>query len=167
MAYPYYSYNPHQSFYAPQYQQPIQQMSQQPIQQPTPQASSPSSIIWVRNYNEAAMYPVAPNNAVALWDSSSPSIYLKQADASGKPSMKIYDLVERTETPAESANGRDEKTHSYATKDELAAVVGAVQGIDGIIATIKSEIEKMSGDLYGLAGKKKTAKKQDDEAGDE
>ena len=51
---------------------------------------------------EAANYPVAPNNAVTLWDSNSPVVYLKQADASGKPSMKTYDLVERTQRPVQA-----------------------------------------------------------------
>ena len=54
-------------------------------------------MIWVQNEMEAANYLVAPNSAVTLWDSNSPVVYLKQADASGKPSMKIYDLVERTQ----------------------------------------------------------------------
>ena len=62
------------------------------------------SMVWVSGEAEAMAYLVAPNSAVALWDSSSPTIYLKQADASGKPSMKIYDLVERpvqaTQAPA-------------------------------------------------------------------
>lgn len=104
------------------------------------------------------MYPVAPNNAVALWDSSAPSIYLKQADASGKPSMKIYDLVERAETPQESANAKTDKVPAYATKEELGAVVGVVKGFDELIGSIKSDIDTMKGDIYGLAGKKKAKK---------
>ena len=162
--YPQYSYGAY-----PQYQ-PTPQMTQQPMMQNAQQTvstvqpqtvtpASPSSIIWVRNQQEAAMYPVAPNNAVALWDSSAPSIYLKQADASGKPSMKIYDLVERTETPVESQNESGVKTTVYATKDDLAAVVGVVKGFDGIIAGMKGDIEKMSDDLYGIAGAKKKSKK--------
>ena len=53
------------------------------------------SIIWVNGEQEAAAYPVAPNNAVALWDSAAPAIYLKKADAAGKPTMQAFDLVER------------------------------------------------------------------------
>lgn len=178
MPYPYTSYNGYyQNGFTPYsyspYQQP-QQMPQQPIIQNAPQAaqtvsaqavvpSNPASIIWVRNQQDAAMYPVAPNNAVALWDSSAPSIYLKQADASGKPSMKIYDLVERTETTSEAASEKDAKSPAYATKEDLAAVVGVVKGFDGLISSMKSDIEKMSGDLYGIAGKKKNVKKQESE----
>ena len=178
MPYPFnYGYNTYPSGYTPysfngypQYQptpqmpqQPMMQNAQQTAQPVQTQIASPSSIIWVKNQQEAAMYPIAPNNAVALWDSASPSIYLKQADASGKPSMKIYDLVERTETPVESQNENGVKTTAYATKEELGAVVGAIKGIDGIIAGIKGDIEKMNGDLYGLAGAKKKSKKVKDD----
>lgn len=51
----------------------------------------------------AMAYLVAPNSAVALWDSNAPAIYLKQADASGKPSIKVYDLVERTQKPVQAS----------------------------------------------------------------
>ena len=51
--------------------------------------------IWVSGEKEASIYPVAPNNSVTLWDSEAPVIYLKKADASGKPSLQVFDLVER------------------------------------------------------------------------
>lgn len=129
--------------------------------------ASPSSILWVRNQNEAAMYPVAPNNAVALWDSSAPSIYLKQADASGKPTMKIFDLVERTETPSEGVSAQSDKLPTYATKDELGAVVGVVKGFDEVISGLKAEVETMKEDIYGLAGKKRPVRKGKDEKDDD
>lgn len=164
MAYPYYppyNYNPYNYAYQPpQMVQPVQQTQNvQPVPntQQSVQQSSPSTIIWVRNNQDAAMYPVAPNNAVALWDSSAPVIYLKQADASGKPSMKTYDLVERTETTVEPSKNDCAKDVPYAMKEDVAALAGIVKGFDGMIASIKGDIEKMSGDLYGIAGKKKTA----------
>lgn len=168
--YPQYGFNGYQQFQpTPQMpQQPVVQNAQQTTQPIQPQITAPSSIIWVRNQNEAAMYPVAPNNAVALWDQNAPAVYLKQADASGKPTMKIYDLVERTETVAEATNENTAKVPAYATKEELGAVVGAIKGIDGIIAGIKGDIEKMNGDLYGLAGAKKKSKKvKDDDVEDD
>ena len=39
--------------------------------------------------------PLAPNTAIVLWDINDPCVYRKQADATGKPTLKIYDLVER------------------------------------------------------------------------
>ena len=75
-----------------------------------------SGIIWVHGDTEASAYPVAPNNAVTLWDIDSPAVYLKQADASGKPSIKVYDLVERSQA-------KQEETESYATKADVAALM--------------------------------------------
>lgn len=179
MPYPFnYGYNTYPSGYTPysygsypQYQ-PTPQMPQQPMMQnaqqtaPTvqPQMTSPSSIIWIGSDKDAMLYPVAPNNAVALWNQNSPVVYLKQADASGKPSMKIYDLVERTETPVESQNENGAKVSAYATKEELGAVVGVVKGFDELIGSLKSDIDTIKGDMYGIAGKKKAAKKVKDDA---
>lgn len=175
MPYPFnYGYNTYGSYpYSygayPQYQptpqitQPMMQNAQQSGTPAQPQMTNPSTIIWVKNQQEAAMYPIAPNNAVALWDSASPSIYLKQADASGKPSMKIYDLVERAETPSEASNAKDGKLPAYATKEELGAVVGVVKGFDELLGSLKSDIDTMKGDMYGIAGKKKTSKKVKDD----
>lgn len=94
MAYPYYQPYPY-------YPQPVPdqlaQLRQNQFQQPRQEAPS---IVWVQSEQEALNYLVAPNSAVTLWDSNSPVVYLKQADASGKPSMKAYDLVERTGRPS-------------------------------------------------------------------
>ncbi len=140
MAYPYYPYNPYQpQSYLPQNYQQVQQ---------TPVANQ-SGIIWVSGEQEAAMYPIAPNNAVALWDRSGKTVFIKQADATGKPSMKTFDLVERGEVQ-ESAKMPAEE---YATKKDLAAIL--------------ADIETMRSDLYGVAGRKRSVKKtevtEDDE----
>ena len=165
MAYPYQSYqNPYQQGYYPMYQQP---QYQQPVQQPMPQTAqqtySPvinqNGIIWISGESEAAMYPIAPNNAVALWEKSGKTIYLKSADATGKPTMRVYDLVERAETASETPEKADGKTDEYAKKSDLAAVVGVVKGFDELLGTLKSDIDTIKGDMYGIAGKKK-AKKQ-------
>lgn len=106
------------------------------------------------------MYPVAPNTAVTLWSASEPVVYLKQADASGKPTMKIYDLVERVETPPAAPSGGEDKNVEYALKSDLSAVVGVVKNFGETITSMREEIEKMSGDLYGLSGRtKRPAKK--------
>ena len=96
--YPYYAYQPYQPYQPPMADQLMQlrQNQYQPNMQQVPQQQATPSIVWVQNEMEAVNYLVAPNSAVTLWDSNSPVVYLKQADASGKPSMKIYDLVERT-----------------------------------------------------------------------
>ena len=132
--------------YQPMYQQPMYQPQIQP------QNTQPSSLMWVNSFAEAQMYPVAPNNAVALWDSSSPAIYVKQADASGRPTLKVFDIVERSE----SAPAKDSKGIDYATKGDLAAFSASLEAIT-------KDIETMKGDIYGLAGKRKKKEVTDDE----
>ena len=88
-------------------QQPIQQSVQQPVQQN-------GGINWVGSKLEADNWPIAPGCAVALWDSNNPVIYLRQADSTGKPSTKVYDLVERTDSPAPQVD-----LSRYVTIDQL------------------------------------------------
>lgn len=108
-SYPYYGYQPYQMYqpYQPPMADQLTQLRQQqfqPVQNvQQAQQQTQSGMIWVQNEMEAANYLVAPNSAVTLWDSNSPVVYLKQADASGKPSMKIYDLVERAQRPVQAA----------------------------------------------------------------
>ena len=99
----YYGYQPYQMYQPPMADQLMQlrQNQYQPNMQQVPQQQAAPSIVWVQNEMEAVNYLVAPNSAVTLWDSNSPVVYLKQADASGKPSMKIYDLVERSQRPVQ------------------------------------------------------------------
>lgn len=99
-------------------------MAPQPPQNPMAQ----SGVQWVSGEQEAQNWMIAPNAAVALWDSTAPTVYLKQADASGKPSLKIYDLVERSQTPPASPQA---KAVDFVTREEfdrLAAIVGEIRG---------------------------------------
>lgn len=81
-----------------------QQVNSQTVQTSTPTAAPPappqnSGVIWVSGKEEADKWPIAFGCAVALWDANNPVIYLRQADSTGKPSTKVYDLVERTDAP--------------------------------------------------------------------
>lgn len=122
--YPYYGYQPYQPYQPPMADQ-LAQLRQNQFQPIQPQQAQPS-IVWVQNEMEAANYLVAPNSAVTLWDSNSPVVYLKQADASGKPSMKIYDLVERTQRPVQAPQA---SAVEYATKEELAALAARLDAL--------------------------------------
>ena len=128
--YPYYGYQPYQPYQPPMADQLMQlrQNQYQPNMHQVPQQQSPS-IVWVQNEMEAANYLIAPNSAVTLWDSNSPVVYLKQADASGKPSMKIYDLVERNSRPVQTPVA---PAVEYATKDELAALAARLDALTAI-----------------------------------
>ena len=71
---------------------------------------------------------VAPNAAVALWDSTAPTVYLKQADASGKPTLKVYDLVERL---ASAPDTQKAPTAEYVTRKEFDALAELVSEMKG------------------------------------
>lgn len=130
------AYNYYQPMgYTPMFQpQQYQQMQGNPIQ-PQIQPQAQATIIWVDGYNEAAMYPVVPNGAVQLWDKNAPIVYLKKADATGKPTMDIYDLIKRKEAPkpAQPAEAR------FATVEALESVSHRV---DSIIAQLEEERRK-------------------------
>lgn len=121
------TYQPYQMY------QPYQQQFQQQ------QTQMQTSIIWVSSEQEAQNYPVAPNNAVALWDSSAPAIYLKQADASGKPTLKAYDLVERAQNSVSSQQG---KVTDFAMKSDLDALSSAVDAIKSEVKTMRRQMKK-------------------------
>lgn len=74
-----------------QYKAPYQM---QPMAQPMVQ-KNPGDMIWIQGEAGAKAYLIAPNNTVVLWDTESPTIYIKTADASGVPSMRILDFKER------------------------------------------------------------------------
>lgn len=128
MAYPYfpatYYQYPQQAYYQPQ-----STMGQVNQQQPVNYGSS-NSIIWVNNESEAQNYPVAPNNAVALWDSQKAAIYLKQADASGKPTFKAFDLIEHK--IADLSNEKAE-ANNFISKSDLDALQTEIAALKSIL----------------------------------
>lgn len=113
--------------YYPQYPQPMQDNLAQ-LRQPMQQPQMQSGVQWVSSEQEARSYLVAPNCAVALWDSSAPRVYLKQADASGKPMFKGYDLVERSESaPAAPQNAAG----NFVTREEFDKLAASVRALSG------------------------------------
>ena len=101
------------------------------FQQPQ-QNQQNGSPIWIQGEAAAKSYLVAPNSTVVLFDSEQQTIYLKSADPSGMPSIKILDYTVRD--PAKnSANSpvsaSDDKSVSYATKDEIEALKGQIEGL--------------------------------------
>lgn len=106
----------------PQYQQPqYQQQAQTPQPQPNvPQQSNP--MIWVQGETGAKSYLLSPNTTLPLWDSERQTIYLKSADASGMPSMKILDYTIREQAQPQSVPVVSEQTQpkaDYVTHQEL------------------------------------------------
>lgn len=164
MAYPF--FNPSyaipygQSFYPQNYQTVTQPQAQNQVPQNYSPAINQSGIIWISGESEAQMFPVSPNSAVALWAKDGKTIYLKQADATGRPSLTVYDLVERSQNVSDNSSDTSAKSIDYATKDDLGRIVGVVKSIDEVIASMKADIDGMKGDLYGAVGKRKPIKKE-------
>jgi len=112
-------YNAFPVTYQPVYPQYQPQQAQQPYQAPQPQQPPQPqgggvSIVQIQGETAAKSYLVAPNSTVQLWDTDAGVIYIKSADASGMPSMKVLDFTVRGEAPAQPA-----AKVQYATKDDL------------------------------------------------
>lgn len=94
------NYYPHNSAvpdmlnqYKVQYQQPIPSPIAQ--QQPFTAPVQNNDMIWVQGEAGAKAYLVAPNTTITLWDTESKTIYIKSADASGVPSMRVLEFTEK------------------------------------------------------------------------
>lgn len=164
MAYPYQSYQggmyQQNGYYnQPQYQQPIQPQSPQySLNQPVMQNSQPimqNGLIWVDGINDVNQFPVAPNNTVRLWHKNGRIVYYKTADSSGRPFIEAYDLIKRESLDDSEPEAKTE----YALKSDLASFASAVSGINQIVAVLKTDVDAIKGDMYGVVGKKKPTKK--------
>ena len=80
------------------------------------QPNTQSSLIWVQGEGAAKSYPVAPNQTVALWDSESQTVYLKSADGSGMPNIRILDYTIRDNT---SKSPEISPMGDFATKEDM------------------------------------------------
>lgn len=130
----------YQPMYYPQGypQNPQPNTMNQPQQQAQPQApmQTQNSIIWVQGEAGAKSFMVAPNTTVQLWDSEEQTIYLKSADASGMPSMKILDYKIRengsgSNAPLASLNGSN--SNDYITREEFHAFEEKIaKRLDGV-----------------------------------
>lgn len=114
------------------YQQVYPQYQYQPQTQTQSQANS--GIIWVQGEAGAKAYIVAPNTTIQLWDSDAQVIYLKSADASGMPSLKILDYTIRdqkqTKLPTEVPK---QDLSNYVTKDEFDAIVAKYDSLKAVL----------------------------------
>jgi hypothetical protein len=122
--------------YPQQFQQPIPTPQAIPQQQMQQQPQNVGGLIWVQGEAGAKSYLVAPNTTVQLWDSEANCVYLKSADASGMPSMKILDYTIREGEKPQNAPLKSEM-NNYATKEDMAALK----------AEMMRKIDDIKGDL--------------------
>lgn len=147
--------------YQPVQYQPVQYQPVQYQQQPQQQQQAPpmsSNMIWVSGEAGAKAYLVAPNTTVQLWDSESQRIFLKSADASGMPSMKVLDYTIRDTAPQKPVNAAINPAAApaveYAGKAEQDAIRAEIEAM-------RADLEAFRGDLYGIAGKKPATRKKE------
>ena len=118
------------SFFPANYPYMVPQQSQ-PVMNPQPQQQN--NMIWVQGEAGMKAFLVAPNTTVQLWDSENPVIYLKSADASGMPSVKILDYSIRDTAPkpqnnVAGATPQQMDLSQYVTKKELDEIVSQLRG---------------------------------------
>lgn len=107
----------------------------QQVQQPQPQQNN--GIIWVQGEAGAKSYLVAPNTTVQLWDSESQVIYLKSADASGMPSIKVLDYTIRDSAPKHPTPVGAQV--DYATKEDVGALQGELNKLRDEMTTLMNK----------------------------
>lgn len=99
------------------------------------QNGTSSQLTWVQGEGAAKSYLVAPGCTVALFDNESQTIYIKSADASGMPSMKILDYTFRESVP----HSKDiQPVSDYASKED-------VDYLKNEIESLKAKYEDMKG----------------------
>lgn len=107
----------------------------QPQYQQQPQNGG---LIWIQGESAAKSYLVAPNSSVVLFDSESQTVYIKSADASGMPSMKVLDYTIR-DTSKASPEAVEQKfdASQYITREEFEALTGQINGL-------KKKVERLN-----------------------
>jgi hypothetical protein len=100
---------------------------------PQNQTQQNAGRIWVQGEDAAKSYPIAPNTILELWDTERQTIYLKSADASGKPSMQVLDFTIRGMEQQGAA------ATNYATKEEIAQITEQIN-------TIRKDMKKLKGE---------------------
>lgn len=99
-----------------QYQQTVN------VPQMAPQPQINQGLLWVSGEVGAKSYLVAPNSTVLLMDSDASRFYLKSADQSGMPSLRIFEYTEVQNAPQTSViapnSDLKELDSKYVTREE-------------------------------------------------
>lgn len=104
-----------------QYQQSVN-FPQVGAQMSLPQPQVNQGLLWVSGEVGAKSYLVAPNSTVLLMDSDASRFYLKSADQSGMPSLRIFEYTEVVNAPQTSViapnSDLKELDSKYVTREE-------------------------------------------------
>lgn len=94
-----------------------------------PQAPQNDSVNWVLGEAGAKAYMVAPGSTVLLMDRDQPVLYLKTVDASGMPSLRIFDYVERSaRMPQNAQEPHEDKYITRKEFEEFSRKIGMMTG---------------------------------------
>lgn len=124
-----------QNYFPATYQQYYPQQNYSQFQ--SQQAPQQSGITWVDGVSSAKAYPVANGTSILLMDSNENTFYIKSADQSGMPSIRVFDYSERiitTNTQPQAAQASEQPIESaeidlsaYVTKEELKKVASDIE----------------------------------------
>lgn len=143
----YYQNNDYLRYYQPQqYYQNQQQYNQNQQYNQINQNQSPNGIIWVQGESGAKSYLVAPNCTVQLWDSESQTIYIKSADASGMPSIKILDYTIRNDQKEKNENNINQinADNNVNMESEIKDLNEKIQNMEKEISQLKNILTNKS-----------------------
>ena len=123
-----------------QYQQTVN------VPQMAPQPQINQGLLWVSGEVGAKSYLVAPNSTVLLMDSDASRFYLKSADQSGMPSLRIFEYTEVVSTPQTSVitsnSDLKELDSKYVTREEydgLKSLYGKIlERLDSVLVVDES-----------------------------
>ena len=79
-----------------------------------------NSILWVQGEAGAKSFIVGAGQTVLLMDSEADKFYIKSADMSGMPSLRVFSYSEIMPTNAPNSHFKGE-TDNFITRDELEA----------------------------------------------
>lgn len=128
-------YQPYPQIYP---QNAPQQMNQQQVY---PQNTQNSGIVWVQGIEGAKAHPVAAGQSVLLMDSDASCLYLKSADQTGMPTLRIFDYTERTAQPTIPKNA---DMTGFVTKDDMLPFA-TKEDVKKAISELKRELSEKKG----------------------
>ena len=113
--------------YFPQGYPYYQPMQQTPLQaQNTASGQPQNAILWVQGLEAAKAYPVAPGSNVLLMDSDDSRFFIKSADQSGMPSLRVFQYSEITGQEHRQKEPEHPDLSMYVTHEELEKALAAL-----------------------------------------
>ena len=96
-----------------------------PVGYQQPQNPNPG-FVWVQGEAAARSFMVAPGATVLLMDSDSNRFYIKSADPSGMPTMRMFEYTELDPNATRQQPAQD-MTTQYVTRDEYNTLANSYQ----------------------------------------